>query len=288
MNYQKHYSRLIELRKKNPTESDYYEKHHIVPKSLGGSDFPENIVKLTAREHFVSHLLLAKIHGGSMWAALAYMSRGNVKSAQGVKIGARLYASIRARDIAWRKDRYLGDGNPFYGKTFTPEQLEKLKGPRPSIMGDKNPGWGVSNAERNELVSAIQRYTSLGRFSVDLTLQKFIDRSLNVRERRNKWGNVLRVKTKPLRQLSQWYRGQHLGDLARLRDTNGHKNPNYGNGQAISGDKNPMWGKKHKTSTKQKIGEKAKRRIECPHCGKLGNIANMHRWHLGNCKKKTA
>lgn len=29
-----------------------------------------------------------------------------------------------------------------------------------------------------------------------------------------------------------------------------------------------------------------RRRITCPHCGKDGNIANIHRWHLDNCKAK--
>jgi len=26
--------------------------------------------------------------------------------------------------------------------------------------------------------------------------------------------------------------------------------------------------------------------IECPHCGKGGNVGNMKRWHYDNCKKK--
>ena len=36
-------------------------KHHIIPKSLGGSDDACNLVSLTAREHFVCHLLLTKM-----------------------------------------------------------------------------------------------------------------------------------------------------------------------------------------------------------------------------------
>jgi len=40
----------------------YFEKHHIIPKCMGGSDSPDNIVALTAREHFVAHQLLVKIN----------------------------------------------------------------------------------------------------------------------------------------------------------------------------------------------------------------------------------
>ena len=36
--------------------------HHIKPRSLDGTDDKENIVKLTAREHFVCHWLLVKMY----------------------------------------------------------------------------------------------------------------------------------------------------------------------------------------------------------------------------------
>lgn len=38
----------------------YIERHHIIPKSLGGTNSADNLVKLTAREHFICHLLLTK------------------------------------------------------------------------------------------------------------------------------------------------------------------------------------------------------------------------------------
>ena len=51
MNYQKHYDRLIETRQSRILESNvYYEKHHILPKSLGGSNDELNLVKLTPRD----------------------------------------------------------------------------------------------------------------------------------------------------------------------------------------------------------------------------------------------
>lgn len=39
----------------------YTEKHHIIPKSLGGGNSKSNLVTLTAKEHFVCHLLLTKM-----------------------------------------------------------------------------------------------------------------------------------------------------------------------------------------------------------------------------------
>ena len=42
----------------------YYETHHIIPKSLGGTDTVENLVNLTAREHFICHALLIRFLTG--------------------------------------------------------------------------------------------------------------------------------------------------------------------------------------------------------------------------------
>jgi hypothetical protein len=46
---------------RSKTDGIYYESHHIIPKSLGGNDRKTNLVLLTAREHLVAHLLLARI-----------------------------------------------------------------------------------------------------------------------------------------------------------------------------------------------------------------------------------
>ena len=46
-----------------PDDGAYYERHHVVPKSLGGSNEPSNLVYMTGKAHFVAHHLLFKIHG---------------------------------------------------------------------------------------------------------------------------------------------------------------------------------------------------------------------------------
>lgn len=61
MNYEKIYYNIINKRKKEKFIG-YGETHHILPKSLGGTDNIDNMVRLTAREHFLCHLLLTKIH----------------------------------------------------------------------------------------------------------------------------------------------------------------------------------------------------------------------------------
>jgi len=58
--YCRWYFNIVNYRK-DTIPSGYVEKHHIIPRSLGGIDDADNIVKLTAREHFVCHLLLTKM-----------------------------------------------------------------------------------------------------------------------------------------------------------------------------------------------------------------------------------
>jgi len=57
-------------RKKDP--NTYYEKHHIIPKSLGGNNLKTNLVYLTAREHFICHLLLPKFCTGENRTKMLY------------------------------------------------------------------------------------------------------------------------------------------------------------------------------------------------------------------------
>ena len=61
MNYFNIYEKLIN-RAKDRKILDYTEKHHIIPRCMNGTDDKENLVDLTAREHFIAHLLLLKIY----------------------------------------------------------------------------------------------------------------------------------------------------------------------------------------------------------------------------------
>lgn len=67
MNYRKDYFIILnEAKKKDRRKGDgnYYEEHHIIPKSWGGSNDKNNLVLLTAREHYIAHYLLWKFSEG--------------------------------------------------------------------------------------------------------------------------------------------------------------------------------------------------------------------------------
>ena len=89
--YQKWYNLIID-RARNRTIEGYVEVHHIVPKSLGGTDEERNLVALTAREHLVAHMLLPRFveNKKPMWYALWCMVNTN-----GIKVNSRLYEQVR-------------------------------------------------------------------------------------------------------------------------------------------------------------------------------------------------
>lgn len=97
MDYQNIYNAIIE-RAKNRKLDGYLEKHHIIPKCMGGGNNPTNLAELTAREHFLCHMLLCEIYPTEykLKHALFLMAIGKqkVKERQYV-IGSRVYERLR-------------------------------------------------------------------------------------------------------------------------------------------------------------------------------------------------
>ena len=100
MDYLKHYNNLITKAKTRVLERGVYrEKHHIVPRSEGGLDLEDNIVELTAREHFLAHWLLYRINpeissrAHSFWRMCR--GRGKVLPENWIVISSRVYEEAR-------------------------------------------------------------------------------------------------------------------------------------------------------------------------------------------------
>ena len=78
INYEIKYKNLIDLWKtktdKDLLNYNYLEKHHILPKCLGGTDDAENIVKMDAASHLEAHILLLKLNPDNLNLLLAVNS----------------------------------------------------------------------------------------------------------------------------------------------------------------------------------------------------------------------
>jgi len=116
----------------------YTERHHVLPKSMGGTDDEDNLVWLTAEEHLTVHLLLPKMivddHNiRKMLLAAVRMANPQSKTQKRI-IGDNLIPEIAALrkeaallHSAYMSKRNSGGNNPFFGKQHTEKTKEKQR-----------------------------------------------------------------------------------------------------------------------------------------------------------------
>ena len=130
MDYKKHYFNLISRSKNRNLEGRYLERHHILPKCLGGTDDSPNIALLTPEEHFTAHLLLIKIYPKEqklVYAAIM-MRPTNKFHNRGAGRSNKLYGWLKRRYFQICKQR-TGDKNGSFGTKWisNPDTGESLK-----------------------------------------------------------------------------------------------------------------------------------------------------------------
>lgn len=107
MNYRKHYELLCKRGQERLLENgEYYEKHHIIPKCKGGTNLPENLTYLTAKEHYIAHFLLHMTYpkDRSLWFALFCMAFLETEGQKRYLIGSRAFERLR-KERGEKQDR---------------------------------------------------------------------------------------------------------------------------------------------------------------------------------------
>jgi len=147
----------------NRTLNEYTEKHHILPKSIHRNN---EVVKLTAREHFICHLLLPKMliddrHRMLMQIALHRLIHGkkNViyckssKIYDSIKKSHSIASSKRSKDY-WskinkeqRSKMRSGKNNSMFGKKMSEETKNKISNSnRGKLSGSNHPLFGIGHS----------------------------------------------------------------------------------------------------------------------------------------------
>jgi len=126
MNYQKLYDLIIKKHKIlnfKKGQDIYLESHHILPKSIGGTNNKENLVNLTAKAHFVAHHLLCKIYPNnnkiiySFWMFVTKTSNNNKRK---YKVTSSMYEKIK-------KEFSIRLSNQFKGIRKTKKCVDNMK-----------------------------------------------------------------------------------------------------------------------------------------------------------------
>ncbi len=132
MNYLNIYTRIIENRRNN-VPTGYYETHHILPRCLGGTDSKDNLVKLTAKEHFICHLLLTKMYpkGSTEYykTCHAFLMMLVSSSKNQRYVTARRYETLRTAYSVRVSTLQAGQGNSQFGTrwVYNPEEQQNKK-----------------------------------------------------------------------------------------------------------------------------------------------------------------
>lgn len=109
--------------------------HHIIPKHMGGTDNPSNLVELTVLEHAQAHKELYEKYGKTEDLCAYYMLSGKNLDPEFVKARASLggLASYKKR-----KSAGLEGNDLVYGRTTTPEELYKNRAAGGKTQGKRN------------------------------------------------------------------------------------------------------------------------------------------------------
>jgi hypothetical protein len=248
MDYTKHYNSLINKAKNRIKEDGvYYEKHHIILRAEGGTDSQENIVDLTAREHFLAHWLLSREDTSSYARAEAFRMMCDVDPSFESKRyvpSSRIVAE--AREISAKLKSKL-----YKSKCWVKKGKEQKFIFKEEIDGYIELGWEKGRHYRPSEETKEKIRQSRAR------------EGTRGEEFKAKMSAIVksRYRTNP----EQWKKSKSTKEKISLKSSEKWKSEEF-----------------RKKFRETRNG----RKVKCPHCGKEGNYGIMQRWHFNSCKNK--
>lgn len=190
MTYEQFIQNILNTRGRFACGEQYHERHHIVPKCMGGTDEVNNLIDLFAREHYIAHQLLAKENPDNdkltyAWWAMSHWI--NETTQERYKITSEEYEEAKLAYSKFMSKRMSGENCPFYGI---------------SRYGEDNPHYGCKHSiETKNLLSELAKGRKHSQESKDK-----ISASLKALHR------------------TPWNTGKHLSEEHRRKVSMGGKN----------------------------------------------------------------
>ena len=177
--YLSEYWRIIKNNKLNPP-SGYVEEHHIIPRSLGGTNYHGNLVKVTGSDHLKLHTLLPYFTSGNNRNKMLYAwnmmtnrveiinydeyeflreewSKVHSERMKGennpmygkipLNAGCPKSEEIKKKISDSMKGKLAGEKNPMYGKKYTQETIQKIKDKHKNLKGEDHPSFGRKHTD---------------------------------------------------------------------------------------------------------------------------------------------
>lgn len=239
---------------KNRQLEGYSELHHIIPRSLGGQDTADNLVQLTAREHFICHWLLTKMYPAGneyckMLNALRMMRAENSNQQRyTTKITARVYSKLKEDYSVLQSIKVSGENNPMYGDKFYRSEEGRLAQSN-AVLGERN---GAKSAEVRQKISNSKKGKKRNAFSEE-------------------WRNKLSAA--------------HTGELNSRYGVEVTEETRKKISERLKGRKQDPGRVELRRQKQLALGMKRDKKL-CPHCNTEIAVNAYPRWHGDNCKHK--
>lgn len=220
LTYQAFIDNILQTRGRFNCGDEYHERHHIVPKCLGGTNDEDNLIDLFAREHFEAHRLLALEHPEQHSLQYAWFMMSNCNTAptnhrymvtaQEYEEAKKSYSRVVSLDrkgMKFSEQHRKNISKAQKGKIISEETRRKMRENHADYSNGKHPMFGKHHTEESKAhMSAAQQ-----------------NRSLEWRKRQSN------------AQKGKHYHTQEWKDKMSERNS-GENNPNYGNHKLIGGN----------------------------------------------------
>jgi hypothetical protein len=248
MNYEKLYENLIANRRKLGTPEGYTEKHHIIPRSFGGTDDSVNLIALTAREHFMAHRFLARIHPDTGMVHAVFKMACSNKTMGRYKVTNKVYEQLRMAhahrvstdEVSKQKKSLAGKG-----KKQSPEHIK--------ARTDSRKQSGEWHSEETKLKMSLANTGKESYWKGKAIPEEMVEKRKKTMRETGGW---------------EWTEERKQAASQRLLGKPSKKPPVT-------------------EEYKQHLREEKSKKVTCPHCGKQGTALIMPRWHFNNCKVLT-
>lgn len=156
--YEEFIQNILKIRGRFECGDEYHERHHILPKCMGGTDEEDNLIDLFAREHFMAHKLLALENRDNdklvyAWWCMAFMKSHNHLRQE---LTQDEYEEVKVA----LSETMKGEGHPFYGKHHTEEARKKIREAHKGKSHTKKTRKKISESNGRKIV----QFTKTGEF----------------------------------------------------------------------------------------------------------------------------
>lgn len=316
MNHQKVYDVIIEKArsenriklKKGQKNYVYYEKHHIIPKCLSGTNDKENLVLLTAREHFICHKLLTYIHKDNRKIACAFhlMTFMNKRkygiTSRDYAYAIELFKNTPVSEETKQKISKSNKGKTL-GKKRTVEQRERMKAAqqnrehKPLSIETKNK---IKKSWEKRKITPVSEETK-EKMSKSHIGKKMLPKSHETRKKlsdslkgRKAWNKNKKMTEEQTKNMHKQKSQEHIKKVALTKMGNKNMKGKRHSQETKDKMRNAKLGIKHTKEHNENFSKSRKgisitptKKLLCSNCNKIIDKRNYNRWHGDNCKHKS-